>query len=256
MLHRGAKRFVGMQDDVVKMVLCARANRLVEIINIHRLRRQPDETGGIDRLRRIVCADHQPGIIGRCLVPTRAVRRLVPHLPIFDSPMRMANQLGHIFRPAGKIIHRQISPRVHRVPLGISRQDAAEPEMLIGQIIHLRVEIVPSPLPLLGLDRAPFRLRRALHRDSNRSHLRDPLCVSFRRAIPRRVAADAEGTERGGGVIRSRRHRRSYQGEQVNGGAHKEHGNLRKACPNIPPEERTGQHNRLSLPLTPPNAGC
>jgi len=72
--------------------------------------------------------------------------------------------------------------------------------MLFLQIIHLLIERVPSPFPLLRLNRAPTRLARPVVCNTNRGKLRNPSGIGLRRSIVRMATANAEGTLRDIGV--------------------------------------------------------
>ena len=191
-----AKHLIGMQDDIVEMILGPRLDRPLQIVHVDRFGGQPDEAVGIDPLRGVVRGDDELGIVGRRLIAAGAVGGLVPDLEVVRLSLDVPGQLRHIARPGRKIVDGQGARPIELVPAGVAGEDRAESDLVVGQVLHLLVERSPIPFPLLGLDGIPVGVARPIVVDSDGRHLGNPAGVVFDRAIVDVATADAERTER------------------------------------------------------------
>ncbi len=149
------EHFVGMQRDVIEMILRSCLDRLLQVVHMNRLGRDADRGLGIGGLGCVVGGNHDLRIIRRRLIAARAVGRFIPHFPKLDSSPGVLYRLRDVFGPRREIVHRQGARLVFRIPFWAAGKDAAEHNVLAFQVAHLEIQRIPSPPSLFGFNRLP-----------------------------------------------------------------------------------------------------
>src|SRR5205823_1577286 len=122
---RAAGDFVRVQGHVIKMTLRAGFDRLVEIGDGDGLGGDPDQTGGVGGLGGVIGRDDDLRVIRRRLITARAVRRLVPDLPVFHPAFAVLDDLAAVAAPSFEVVDGQRAALVLQVPLRVAGEDAA-----------------------------------------------------------------------------------------------------------------------------------